>query len=169
VRRLVVISIFTVFIGCGAISDYRPLAGNEFGYSERRLYENSYEVSFKGHKKTSRQEAIDFAVLRGLEIGATLDYNFMLITSTRDKTSSRSRTAGGGCYPDVYGRQVCSGVKTYRRTYPGMTIQVQFFDAKPDGRYLPESLFEVQSSYKTLRSKYRLDKTADGGQIFGSG
>jgi len=145
--------------GCAGYSttDYRPIAGNEFGYSERRIKENSYEVSFKGHKRTTQEEANDFALLRGLEIASKLDYDYMLITSTKDNTSSRSSTAGVSCYPNVYGQQVCSGGGTYRSTFAGITIKVQFFDERPTGRYLPESLLAVDTTYAVLSKKYGLE------------
>lgn len=157
-KKLIGISVVLMFLtGCVVVSDYQPIAGNSFGYSEQRLNENTYEVSFKGHKRTSQEEANDFALLRGLEIAKTLDYDFMLVTSTKDKTSSSSRTSDRICYPNVYGEQVCSGGRSYRSTYPGITIKVQFFDKKPTGRYLPESLLVVDTSYVTLSEKYGLE------------
>ena len=147
---------FLFLTGCTAVSDYRPIAGNEFGYSDRRLKENSYEVSFKGHKRTTQEEANDFALLRALEIGSKLNYEYMLITSTKDKTSSRSGKTGGGCYSNVYGQQVCDDGISYRVTRPAITIRVQYFDERPTGRYLPESLFVVDTSYEELSEKYGL-------------
>jgi hypothetical protein len=153
---------FLFLTGCTGVSDYRPIAGNEFGYSERRIKENSYEVSFKGHKRTSQEEAYDFALFRGLEIAKTLDYDFILITSTKDETSSRSVKTGGGCYPNVYGQQVCDGGISIRTTRPAITIHCQFFDERPAGRYLPNSLLAVDATFAVLSKKYGLEVPLSG-------
>lgn len=140
VKNFVIALCILLTAGCGT-SDYKPMAGNEFGYSDRRVKENIYEVSFKGHKRTSPEEANDFAHIRALEIGASLGYEFMLVTSTKDTTSTRKRTFDG---------------MTYRSTYPGIRLRVQYFERKPKGRYLTENLFKIDRSYPALRSKYGL-------------
>ena len=157
---------FLLFLtsGCSTVEsvprqhpDYRPIAGNSFGYSDRRIKENSYEVTYVGHEKTSQQEASDFALLRGLEIAKKLNYQYLLITSTKDKTSSRSDAYGAYCYPDLRGGKTCRGGGSVRTTFPGVALRLQFFDKRPAGRYLPENLREVDLWYLTMGTIYGLE------------
>ena len=137
--------------------DYRPIAGNSYGYSDRRIKENSYEVTYKGHEKTSQQEANDFARLRALEIARKLNYKYMLVTSTKDKTSSRNKNYNGYCYPNfMTGGQSCVSGGSKTLSFAGVTLKVQFFDAKPKGRYLTENLLEVDVWYLALSANYGL-------------
>jgi len=141
--------------GCASsLYGYEPLAGSDVGYYERRMNENYYEVGYQGDKNTSFETAYDFAILRALEIGKTLGYEYMLVTSAKDKTKSRSRTGGGGCSPNVYGQNVCQPVTTYRRTLPGHVITVEYFESQPKGRFLPENFFLIRSSYIAMLHKY---------------
>lgn len=138
--------------GC-VVSDYKPGAGSDIGYYDRRIKENYYEVSFKGDKHTDLEEAYDFAVLRGLEIGRGLGYEYMLLESVKDSTKTRSSQ---GCIGFKDG--VCTQYSTFRASLPGYKIKVRYFERPPKGRFLPEKLFPIRSSYVTFRHKYRLDR-----------
>jgi hypothetical protein len=128
--------------GCST-SRYRPGADTGVGYYERRISENHYEVFYTGDKHTGRTDAYDFTILRALEIGRGLGYEYMLLNSEKDSTESKWRTYLG---------------ESYTRDYHGYNIKVRYYEEAPKGRYLPEKLFPIRSSYVTLRHKYKLDK-----------
>ena len=155
--------VFLIFIvlltGCASSSPYGPIGGSEVGYAERRIKENVYEVTFQGHKRMSFESTYDFAVLRALEIGKTLGYEYMLLTSNKDKTKTKYLTLGGGCTTTAISKETtCSKPTTYRRTLPAYTVKVQYFEKKPKGRFLPENLFLIRASYLAMRHEYGMDK-----------
>ena len=130
--------------GCASsLYGYGPLAGSDVGYWERRVKKNYYEVGFQGDENTSFETAYDFAFLRALEVGKTLGYEYMLLTSAKDKTKSRSSSyqTGGVCFPNVSGKNVCQ-------------IRVQYFERPPESRFLPENFSLIRSSRIAMLHKY---------------
>ena len=149
--------LISLLAGC-ASSQYQPGAGSDVGYYERRLKENQYEVSFKGDKNTTYEKAYDFSVLRALEIGRSLGYEYMLLTSTKDATKTRT-SVSGGCNTNIMTKETtCSEQKTNRRMLPGYSIKVQYFERQPEGRFLPENLFLIRAAYTAMRHEYGMDK-----------
>ena len=144
--------------GC-ASSYYKPGSGGGFGYYERMIHEDYYEVSYLGDKNVSHEMAYDYAVLRALEIGKNLGFEYMLVDSAQDSTksrSSRSCVSHKGSILD--GTLECAEYMTFRATLPGYKIIVRYSDEPPMGRYLPEKLFLIRSSYIALQHKYGIDK-----------
>lgn len=85
-RNFALLFVVLLLQGCAA-SHYKPGAGGESGYYERMIHEDYYEVSYLGNKDVSHKIAYDFAVLRTLEIGRGLGYEFMLVDSAQDSSS----------------------------------------------------------------------------------
>ncbi len=56
------------------------------GYSETRLDENVFTVSFKGNAMTSRERAADFTLMRSAELALENDYQYFVIIDKQSYT-----------------------------------------------------------------------------------
>lgn len=90
-------------MGTDSIPERHPLAGcatsyqpKSFsgGYSEIRLREDLFEVSFQGNGSTSRERAADFALLRSAEVALENGFPYFVIISEDQKPSMSSYTRG---------------------------------------------------------------------------
>lgn len=78
-----------------------------YGYSDSRITENRYRVSFKGNTRTSSNEVKDMALLRAAELTLLNDYDWFRVVSqdtqqnvtTTPETSARLST-GSRVYRD---------------------------------------------------------------------
>lgn len=58
------------------------------GYSEIITRPDSFIVTFKGNAQTSHETALRYALLRASELTLTHGYNYFVVTSSTDRTSS---------------------------------------------------------------------------------
>lgn len=56
------------------------------GYSETRLDENVFTVSFKGNARTSKERAADFTLMRSAELTLENGYNYFVIIDRQSYT-----------------------------------------------------------------------------------
>lgn len=78
----------------GCMTAYQP-DGLTGGYTEVQLSENVWRVSFKGNGYTSRERAVDMALLRSADLTIQQGYNYFAFSESNNRTD----TVGVGTTP----------------------------------------------------------------------
>ena len=78
-------------VGCVTATPYQPAAPRGFGYSEERLDQNRFRVTFRGNSLTPRETVEDYLLYRAAELTLQNGYSHFLIVGrdTEKKTSYR--------------------------------------------------------------------------------
>lgn len=92
IKRFGLASLVLALTGC--MTAYQP-DGLTGGYSEVQLSENVWRVSFKGNGYTSRERAVDMALLRSADLTIQQGYNYFAFSDSK----SRTDTVGVGTTP----------------------------------------------------------------------
>lgn len=92
IKRLGLASLVLVLTGCTTPYTSDGLLG---GYSEVQLSENVWRVSFQGNGFTSRERAVDMALLRSADLTIQQGYNYFAFSDSK----SRTDTLGVGTTP----------------------------------------------------------------------
>lgn len=150
-----VILLCALLVGCA--TGYRS-RGFEGGYSETRLGEDVFQVSFNGNGFTSGERASDFALLRSAEVATDHGFPFFAIvegksgaslsTYTTPTTTTGSATVTGNT---VRGSTTTTGGQTYLIAKPSTRNLIVGYKVKPQG-------FAYEAAYviRSLRLKYGL-------------
>ena len=67
-RFIVVVALISLLSACVTATPYQPAEPRGFGYSEERLDQNKYRVSFKGNSLTRRETVEDYLLYRAAEL-----------------------------------------------------------------------------------------------------
>jgi hypothetical protein len=168
-----------VFGACLAVSlfvsscatPYEPL-DHHFGYSEKQVGNDVYEVSFVGNGNSSYQRVLDFAMLRAAEIALNHHAKSFVVLDVINRSSARSYltapqfywTTAGGLYrggPDLppsaavldwneHGYLVMEPAQEGIYYRPGVMLKVKLLP-DPPGSYYPYDPAKVSEQ---LRRKY---------------
>jgi len=86
---------------CTTSTPYGPANGG-YGFSEQRVEDNRYRITFRGNSSTSRETVENFLLYRAAELTLQGDYDyFVMIESDTETKTSYSSTS---YYPAFYGR-----------------------------------------------------------------
>jgi hypothetical protein len=114
---------FLALAGCTSPTPYAPREpGGYTGYTDQRLDQNRYRVTFTGNSVTRRETVEDYLLLRSAEVTLQSSFRYFVF-DTRDteaKTTYRSDFVG---WPGWHGRGFW-----YRHTWP---YYDPFFDGPP--------------------------------------
>ena len=136
----------------GCATGYGKL-GWRFGYSDRRIDENTFLVSFQANGYTPQPTLQTYVLLRCAEVAAEAGYDYFVIVEASDTSkavpivmpgSSTSYTTGGASgYASTYGNMTygsASGSATTQTTstpgyafnvrLPGSTVMIKAFHGK---------------------------------------
>jgi hypothetical protein len=106
-KLLAVPALFLALAGCIQPTVYKP-AGNDSatGYSDQRLAENRYRVTFTGNSVTRRDTVENFLLLRAAEVTRDAGYSWFVFDdrSTEAKTTYYDDFAGFGPWGPGFGR-----------------------------------------------------------------
>jgi hypothetical protein len=93
-KKLVLLLFATQLYACGSPTPYTAATeAREYGYTESRLTDDRYRVSFRGSPETTSDEVKDMALLRAAEVTLINDYDwFRVVTQETSETSSLTPT-----------------------------------------------------------------------------
>ncbi|MFB3890537.1 MAG: hypothetical protein ACE15C_00795 [Phycisphaerae bacterium] len=149
-----------LLISYGCATPYQEL-GEAGGYLQKKLTEDTYQVTFHGNGYTNRPRVRDFALLRAAEIGRQLGYAYLTVEGEED--CSRTSIANMGSTSHTTGTVYPSGFYTGTTTSyepdvpvvkPGVILQVRYYEGEPAGRHLES--YRVDDAINTIRAKYKL-------------
>jgi hypothetical protein len=90
-RTLIVVALAGILAACVTPTPYQPAPPRGFGYSEVRLDQNKFRVTFRGNSLTPRETVEDYLLYRAAELTLQNGYSHFLIVGrdTEAKTSYR--------------------------------------------------------------------------------
>jgi hypothetical protein len=158
----VVLAVSTI---AACATPYQP-KGFSGGYSETRLAEDLFQVSFIGNGKTSKERVNDFSLLRSAELALQNGFRYFVIV--RSETGSTVSSYTTPSYSHTTGSAYQSGRHIYSNatttTYGGETDLI----SKPDARYtilcfkdrpaIQDLILEAEFVAKSIRDKYGISQ-----------
>ena len=75
---------------------YQPAGGYERGYSETRLEDTRYRISFKGNSLTERETVENYMLFRAAELTLQSGYDIFTVSNRDTDKDKRTRYAGFG-------------------------------------------------------------------------
>jgi hypothetical protein len=90
--QAVVVAVFAaVLVACVGATPYQPAPPRGFGYTEERLDQNKYRVTFRGNALTPRETVEDYLLYRAAELTLQNGFSHFLVIGrdTEKKTSYR--------------------------------------------------------------------------------
>jgi hypothetical protein len=158
-KYLLVALLGFLFIGCS--TKYQPV-GFSGGFSETRLGDDTFNVSFRGNGYTSREKASDFALLRSAELTLDGGYQYFIILNSEKyvengsytspktyNTTFQANTFGNQTYGNAYTRS--NGGNTIYFQRPSTDNTIQCFKDKPN---LNTVIYEAEFISKSIKTKY---------------
>lgn len=158
-RRFVILLVTLILSGCATPYQRVGITG---GYSETKLGENIFLVSFRGNGYTSRDRAIDFSLLRAAELTLENGFRYFVVIESEKHTEidtyttpSQSYTTGSaysyGNYTSGSATTTTYGGQTYIISKPRATNMIICFKDKPDINGL---IFNARFIVKSIKQKY---------------
>lgn len=137
----------------GCATTYQP-TGFTGGYSETRLGENIFQVSFRGNGFTSPGRASDFTLLRSAE--TTLENGFRYFAVVESERDSKIGTYTTPTTSQIIGNTITTtGGQTYFFSKPRASNTILCFERKPATDGL---IFDAEFIVRTIRQKYNLNE-----------
>lgn len=151
----------TALSGCA--TSYHK-AGFTGGFSETRLAENIFQISYRGNAFTSAERASDFSLLRAAELTLDNGYHYFAIIDSREDSSlstyttpTRSQTSasayGYGNYAYGQAQTTTYGGQTHYISKPSANNKIICFREKPD---IAAVIFDAEFLLHSIREKYGL-------------
>lgn len=101
---VVMISAATALAACATgPTPYQPAAGYERGYSEQKIEDARYRISFKGNSMTGRETVENYLLFRAAELTLQSGYDvFTIVSRDTDKDRDIRRTGGYSRFSYMY-------------------------------------------------------------------
>lgn len=147
-----VILLIMLMSGCSTKYQSQSLSG---GYSETRLGQNIFVVSFKGNGFTSREQVTDFVLLRSAEVALQNDYKYFAIIDSDKYNSIYTTNSNYSTNGYIYGNNLTTNtVKTGGMTFvkPNINNTILCFKEKPE----KEMSYEAEFIVKSIKEKYSI-------------
>ena len=96
---------------CATVNPYKPAASaTGYGYSEQRLENDRFRVTFRGDSATNRSEVQDYLLYRSAEVTLQAGYDYFVVTNRATETERQRDPAfygpggyyGGWMFPTYY-------------------------------------------------------------------
>ena len=140
------------------------------GYSEIKLNDNTYRVSFSGNRYTERNNAYVFFLTRSAEIAKANNCSYFLVLNVEDQSTAGSLTTGGYSVPySAGGFSTTINVPQTTQTFvvPSFTGEVQIYNARRgvENEFEANAIFEQGMELKESALRYNEDR-ADANRRF---
>jgi hypothetical protein len=121
-NKIILIAASLLIFGCGATA-YKPY-GLTGGYSDKKLFNDEFVISFDGNIRTDANRAIDFAMLRAAEITLDNGYKYFVIKQRSFKLLpnepyvDETAYSPGSIHPSGDAAQIWISIKCYMNLPP---------------------------------------------------
>ena len=152
-KKITLFVLLLFLFGCS--TSYQSI-GVTGGFTETRLNENIFRVSFRGNGFTSSEQAADFALLRSAELTLLYGYKYFIVIDNSEVVDVNSYTTPVTSYTTVYGNTAQTyyyGGATYNISRPSSTNVIACFHEKPTDTVLS---FDAEFLYNQLTTKYEI-------------
>jgi len=159
-----------VLAGCATPYQRTGFTG---GFSETRLQENAFSVSFRGNGYTSRERSTDFAMLRCAELTLENGFKFFVIADSAQDTKTGYYNTGGSSHTygtvNTFGNTSYGSFNTYHsgsRTIPihkpRSSYTIFCLQEKPEGAMAFDATFLANSIRQKYGMETKLQQTVGG-------
>jgi hypothetical protein len=157
IRSLLMSSLVLGLAACVTATPYQPVK-NGVGYSEQRVENNRYKVTFSGNSSTTRQTVENYLLYRAAEVTLQNGYDYFVQadTNTDAQTSYTQTYSGfggyGGFWSPFYGPGVGLGAGSSipRTEYEAQASILVFKGPKPADNYKAFDAHEVKANLEAL-------------------
>ena len=157
-RTFLIISLAALGLAaCATSTPYQPAAGTGYGFSEQRIEENRYRVTFRGNSSTTRETVENSLLFRAAELTLQNGYDyFVAVENDTEASRSYSRSTS----PALFGR--------YSYGYPGGYYAFPYCAYGFGWGYPYDSYTREITRYSAVAfiSMHRGQKPADNPQAF---
>ncbi len=159
-KKILTIMLCLSLGGCATGYHGRGFTG---GYSDMKLQDNIYKVTFKGNGYSSMERAGDFVLLRSAELAIENGYKYFIVLETNSyvRTASISTPVTAQTYGTVNtfgntasysGTTYYSGGETYHIHRPVTNMTIECFQEKPDN--VNGMIFDAEQIRVNIKSAY---------------
>ena len=142
--HLALLALFAVFSlgGCATSisAKYQAASDSTGGYSETKLGENMYIVSFYGNSSTSVSQLLDFILLRSAEITLQKGHNYFATIAVEKHDGAHKLVMSVRTVPQSWelNRFWSTGLRSKKRSQSYTYLVIMTFEDKP-GPYVYEA------------------------------
>jgi hypothetical protein len=102
-KSLQVLAIALALSACATVNPYHPAASaGGYGYSDQRLEQDRYRITFRGDSATKRAQVEDYLLFRSAEVTLQSGYDYFVITNRAMETDRRTDPEWFGPYGGPY-------------------------------------------------------------------
>ena len=165
-KMLLVIALCLSLVGCATGYQKVGLMG---GYTDMKIQDNIYKVSFRGNAHVSEERAYDFALLRCAEL--TIENGYRYFVPVQEKSSVKessytepvtAQTTGtisaygnsGYAYGSFNGATNYYGGQTYHFRKPKTIFTIACFKDKPEN--IPTMVYDAEQVRDNIKKNYNL-------------
>jgi len=156
INMFVFILLSLLLTGCA--TSYQPHAYSG-GYSEKKLSENVYRVSFSGNGYTPLKRATNLSLLRTAEVTIEAGYNYFVLldesTSIDRSSSVTTPVTTTLTYGNGYGTATSFGGQSIPISKPSRSNTFQVFIEEPEN----VRSYNAQTVLRNLTERYRIKLT----------
>jgi hypothetical protein len=101
IRTLVFAALASALAACATSTPYQPASDGGYGFSDQKIEDNKYRITFRGNSSTSREQVENALLYRAAELTVQngFDYFVMLESDTEARTRRTRSPAFYGYYP----------------------------------------------------------------------
>ncbi len=113
IRTILAIAAAATLVGCATSTPYGPATGNNpYGFTDQRIEENRYRITFRGNSSTTREAVETFLLFRAAELTVESGFDYFIVTEqdteANKRYSAQSNPAFFGRYYYGYGPYCCA-------------------------------------------------------------
>ena len=154
-KKTVIFGIALFLTGCAATpTPYQQLktfeTGSAGGYTNVKLQDTIYRVTFEGNDHTTQGTTGDFALLRSAQVTIDNGYSYFVILDNQDYVKVGDYTPPG----DVAKFRKMYQQECYAYNKPETVLTIQCFEGKP-GR-LPTIIYDAYQVRTNLQEKHAI-------------
>lgn len=96
------VAVLGLLAACTTATPYGPASqGGGYGFSDQRIEENRFRITFRGNSSTSRETVENSLLYRAAELTVDQGYDYFVVVENDTEATSSFR---GSSYPAFYGR-----------------------------------------------------------------
>jgi hypothetical protein len=143
VHVIVIAVAAAILSACVTPTPYQPAQPRGFGYSEERLDQNKFRVTFRGNSLTKRETVEDYLLYRAAELTLQNGFSHFLVIGRDTEAKTRYRT-----WIDSYG-----GRGWFYHGFPGWYHRPWYDPWGPWGRYDVEPITNYTATAEIILVK----------------
>ncbi len=143
-----------LWVGCASATDYQK-QGSDGGFSEMQLGPQTFRVTFKGNRSTSRERVVDFTLLRSAEIALAHGFQYFVIIDSDRYTETSSYTSPvtteTSINPNGTATSRTTGGETFFFSEPRAANVILCFQERPQ---VQEMVYDASFLVRSIKARY---------------